>query len=34
VPSGRIRWTYLLDAAEEIALIAGWALASTDAERA
>lgn len=24
VPRGRIRWTYLLDAAEEVALIEAW----------
>ncbi|MDO7867139.1 hypothetical protein [Nocardioides jiangxiensis] len=29
VPQGRIRWTYLFDAAEEIALLAAWAAAST-----
>lgn len=28
VPKGRIKWTYLIDAAEEIALIAAWAAAS------
>jgi hypothetical protein len=28
VPRGRIRWTYLIDAAEEAALIAGWVIAS------
>jgi hypothetical protein len=28
VPRGRIRWTYLIDAAEEAALIAGWVVAS------
>lgn len=28
VPQGRIRWTYLIDAAEEIALLAGWAAVS------
>ncbi|WP_370615169.1 hypothetical protein [Mumia sp. Pv 4-285] len=27
VPRGRIRWTYLIDAAEETALIAGWIVA-------
>lgn len=27
VPRGRIRWTYLLDAAEEVALLAAWARA-------
>jgi hypothetical protein len=26
VPRGRIRWTYLLDAAEEITLIAAWVM--------
>lgn len=30
VPRGRIRWTYLLDAAAEAALIAGWALADAE----
>lgn len=28
VPRGRIRWTYLLDAAEEAALLAAWAAAT------
>lgn len=28
VPRGRLRWTYLIDAAEEIALLAGWAVVS------
>lgn len=34
VPRGRIRWTYLLDAAAEAALIAAWAAASRSPERA
>jgi len=33
VPRGRIKWTYLLDAAGEAALIAAWALASRGAGR-
>lgn len=28
VPRGRLRWTYLLDAAAEAALLAGWATAT------
>lgn len=28
VPIGRIRWTYLIDAAEEIALLAAWGAVS------
>lgn len=28
VPRGRIRWTYLIDAAEEAALLGAWAVAS------
>lgn len=28
VPQGRIRWTYLIDAVEEIALLAAWAEAA------
>ena len=28
VPRGRIRWTYLIDAAEQAGLIAAWALSS------
>lgn len=28
VPRGRIRWTYLIDAAEEAALLTGWLIAS------
>jgi hypothetical protein len=33
VPRGRIRWTYLIDAMEEGALIAGWVVASRNHAR-
>ncbi len=28
VPAGRLRWTYLIDALEEVTLLAAWVLAS------
>ena len=34
VPRGRIRWTYLIDAAEEAGLIAGWIIASRNHDEA